>query len=82
MNVKTKSEIIQQAFITWHLKGIKSMRTYLNTQAKKHALKYTDIIELENKINILIEAEEKTKAKKELQNVQVKEIKGSTYILA
>ena len=82
MDIKTKSEIIQQAFITWHLKGIKSMQTYLNSQAKKHGLTYDDIIELENKINVLIEAEQKEKAKKELEEIKLKEIIGSTYILA
>ena len=63
MDVQTKSRIIEQAFITYHLKGIKAMRTYLNTQAKKHGLSYQDILELENKINVLINAEENAEEK-------------------
>lgn len=75
-------EIERLAFLKYRLSGKKSMNTFLFSQAKKYKLSDAQIETLINNLEKKIENAQKENAKKEFESVKIKEVKGSTYILA
>lgn len=75
-------EIERLAFLKYRLSGKKSMNTFIFSQAKKYKLSDIQIETLINNLEKKIENAQKENAKKELESVKIKEVKGSTYILA